>query len=665
MNELSSESSPYLLQHSQNPIHWKSWNVKSLKQAREENKLIVVSIGYSTCHWCHVMEHESFETEEVAQLMNSHFISIKIDREERPDLDAFYMKAVQLMTKQGGWPLNVVCLPNGSPIWGGTYFPKENWMEALQQLQALFTTDESRVNEFAEQLHEGITLLSGVPNAKETVTPLVDLISKWKKSFDWEYGGYSRAPKFMMPNNLSFLQKYGYLNQDETLLNYIDLTLTKMAWGGIFDTVHGGFSRYSVDHKWHIPHFEKMLYDNAQLLSVYADAYKRTKNPLYKTCLEKTISFLESDLSNGEGGFYSALDADSLTKDGILLEGAYYIWTKSEIENLIKEDFYLFEQVFNINEFGYWEDNYYVLIQNQPLENIALTNTITLSELVAKKIIWEKALLDQRKNRSQPRLDDKTLTAWNALLIMGYLDTYTALNESVYLDKAKEICTFISDKMWSETGLFHTYKNGKSTIAAFLDDHAIFIAALIMLYENTLEEVYIKQAKQLTDHCLDVFLNAETQFFNFSSDHENEIITNSIEIEDNVIPASNSFMAQNLIKLGILYENTHYTKLGQNMVESIKKQIDYASAYSNWLLADLYLSSPTELAITGPNALTETLAIKQQMLGKTAVFGASRESTIPFFKNRYDSKETMFYFCHNQSCQRPESDAAFLEQYTL
>lgn len=668
MNELVSESSPYLLQHAENPIHWKSWNTKTLEKAKIENKLIVISIGYSTCHWCHVMEHESFETEEVAALMNADFISIKIDREERPDLDAFYMKAVQLMTKQGGWPLNVVCLPNGSPIWGGTYFPKENWMEALSQLQSLFKSDPEKVSEFAEHLHEGISFLSGIQsdNSIDKNKTVLDLIDKWKKSFDWEYGGYSRAPKFMMPNNLSFLQKYAVLNSDQSVLKYVDLSLTKMAWGGLFDTVQGGFSRYSVDHKWHIPHFEKMLYDNAQLLSVYADAYKRTSDPLYQDCIEKTIVFLESTWQNGEGGFYSALDADSLTLDQKLLEGAYYSWTKPTLKSLIGDDFELFEQVFNINETGYWEDDLYVLFQTETLEGIAARNKMSSIELKDKKAQWEKTLLQARNTRFAPRIDDKTLTAWNGLLMLGYLDAFSALNRVAYLDKAKEICTFISTKMWSdETGLYHTYKNGKATIPGFLDDYSIFISALIALYENTLEESYLQQAKQLTDYCLDVFFNSENRFFNFSQINDSQIITNAIEIEDNVIPSSNSYMALNLIKLGILYENQHYNKVAVNMVDTIKSQIDYASAYSNWLIADLYLSAPSELAITGPEALTEILAIKKNLITKTAVFGAKSNSTLPFFEQRFDSEQTMFYLCKSQSCQKPEMDAQFLKDQIL
>lgn len=311
-------SSPYLLQHAQNPVDWKAWNENSLNLAKKSDKLIIVSIGYSTCHWCHVMEHESFEDQEVAMLMNDYFVSIKVDREERPDIDAHYMKAVQAMNQRGGWPLNVVCLPDGRPIWGGTYFRKHDWTDALTKLHLFFTENPKELYSYAEKLDQNIADVGRAPVKIEEKSDfnLPSLIEDWYHYFDRVYGGYGRAPKFMIPNSLNFLQRYSYLKNDNTGLNFIDLTLTRMAWGGLFDTVQGGFSRYSVDEQWHIPHFEKMLYDNAQLLSLYADGYKRTKSPLYKEVLEKTIDFITSEWSNGEGGFYSAYDADSLNESG-------------------------------------------------------------------------------------------------------------------------------------------------------------------------------------------------------------------------------------------------------------------------------------------------------------------------------------------------------------
>ena len=365
MNQLSQETSPYLLQHANNPVHWKAWNENSLAEAKEKNKLMIISVGYSACHWCHVMEHESFEDQEVADVMNAHFISIKVDREERPDVDAVYMKAIQIMAGRGGWPLNVVTLPDGRPVWGGTYFRKADWMQTLGQLQEIYKSAPEKMIDYAEKLHQGIQSMSIVTNENTETSinqdQIADLVEKWKKSFDWEFGGMASSPKFMMPNNYHFLMRYAHQKKDSQLLDFVNLTLTRMAFGGVFDAVDGGFSRYSVDNKWHVPHFEKMLYDNGQLVSLYSDAYKLTKNPLYKEVIEKTLSFVERELMNAEGGFYCALDADSLNPENHLEEGAFYVWKILELKSIIVDDFELFSQVFNINTFGLWEDENYVL----------------------------------------------------------------------------------------------------------------------------------------------------------------------------------------------------------------------------------------------------------------------------------------------------------------
>ncbi|PHK19871.1 thioredoxin, partial [Nostoc linckia z15] len=438
MNELHFETSPYLLQHAGNPIHWKAWNSSTLEQARRQNKLIIVSVGYSACHWCHVMEHESFEDEEVAEVMNEHYVSIKVDREERPDIDALYMKAVQLMSGHGGWPMNAVLLPDGRPIWGGTYFRKNDWINSLKQLQELYAENPAKAEDYAEKLMEGISTLNPIvteePAALPATEAMAPLIYKWKKSFDTEFGGHARAPKFMMPGMLLFLQRYGFQKQDKDILDFTDLTLTRMAWGGIFDTVGGGFSRYSVDMHWHVPHFEKMLYDNGQLMSLYAEAYKRTANPLYKEIIEKVHFFISRELTNENGSFMSALDADSLNTMGHLEEGAYYVWEKQELKDLLKEEFNLFSKVFNVNEFGFWENGNYVLIQTVPLSEIAAGEGISEDALRERKTNWEKVLLMVRQQRPRPRLDNKVLASWNALMLKGYTDAYMALGDTHYLD---------------------------------------------------------------------------------------------------------------------------------------------------------------------------------------------------------------------------------------
>ncbi|MCG2610807.1 thioredoxin domain-containing protein [Flavobacterium sp. SM15] len=659
MNELHLETSPYLLQHANNPIYWKAWNDTALNQAKNQNKLIVVSIGYSACHWCHVMEHESFENPEVAQVMNSNFVSIKVDREERPDVDAIYMKAVQLMTKQGGWPLNAVCLPDGRPVWGGTYFNKENWMDILNQLQKLYTENPEKMIDYAEKLHQGIQVLGVVEkNQSEeqfNSERLKEMAEKWSRSFDWDFGGYARAPKFMMPNNYLFLQRYGYQTQSKDLLDFVDLTLTRMAYGGLFDTVDGGFSRYSVDLRWHVPHFEKMLYDNGQLISLYAETYKRTQNPLYKEVIEKTLNFVQREFLNQDNAFYSALDADSINEVGKLEEGAFYVWKKEQLKALLNEDFEIFTEVFNVNEFGYWEHENYVLIQSQTINNLASQFGLTENELLLKKKNWELLLFNEREKRPKPRLDDKSLTSWNAIMLKGYVDAYKALGTTEYLTIAEKNAKFIIEKQWSEEGyLWHSYKEGKSTITGFLEDYALVIDAFIAIYQATLNENYLLQAKQLTDYCLEHFYDPEKQFFSFTPRDNQQLIALHFETEDNVIPASNSVMANNLYTLSILFHNTYYEKTAKQMLHHMQPYMDYASAFSNWLNLWLNLSQDNkELAVCGSSALENVKKLNSEYLPNVLITGSTQESNLPFLQNRFDQDQLLFYICQNKNCLLP------------
>lgn len=659
MNELQRETSPYLLQHANNPIHWKAWNDNALQLAQTENKLLIVSIGYSACHWCHVMEHESFEDEAVAEVMNSGYISIKVDREERPDVDAIYMKAVQLMTKQGGWPLNVVCLPDGRPVWGGTYFKKDHWLDILQQLQKLYTENPQKMLDYAEKLHQGIEVLGVVAknSSDEKINPnsIKPLVEKWSKSFDWEFGGYARAPKFMMPNNYLFLQRYGYQTQSNDLLDFVDLTLTRMAYGGLFDTVDGGFSRYSVDMRWHVPHFEKMLYDNGQLISLYSEAYKRTKNPLYKEVVEKTLTFVEREWLQEDHAFYSALDADSLNEIGALEEGAFYVWKKEQLQELFKDDFEIFAALFNINDFGYWEHDNFVLIQSQTTAGLASQFGLTETELRQKKKNWEQLLYHEREKRPKPRLDDKSLTSWNAIMLKGYIDAYKALGNESYLAIAEKNANFLINQQWTEEGfLWHSYKKGKSTISGFLEDYAFVIEAFIALYQATLKETYLHQAKQLTDYCLEHFYEEDKQFFAFNSRDKRQLIAQHFETEDNVTPASNSVMANNLYTLGVLFHNSYYEKIALQMLHHMIPYIDYASAFSNWLNLWLNLSdNQKELALCGTDALQNIKTLNAEYLPNVTVAGTTSESSLPFLQNRFDQAKQLFYICQHRNCLLP------------
>lgn len=662
MNLLSKETSPYLLQHANNPVHWKAWNADSLAEAKQKNRLIIISIGYSACHWCHVMEHESFEDQEVADVMNKNFVNIKVDREERPDVDAVYMKAVQLITRRGGWPLNVVTLPDRRPIWGGTYFPKQNWIETLNQLQEVYLSEPEKVIDYAEKLHQGIQSLGIIENKKPEIglneEDLIPLIEKWKQGFDWEFGGMNSAPKFMMPNNYHFLLRFAFQKKDEKLLDFVNLTLTKMAYGGIFDTIDGGFSRYSVDHQWHVPHFEKMLYDNGQLISLYSDAYKLTKNELYKEIIEKTLTFVERELMNPEGGFFCALDADSLNAENHLEEGAFYVWKILELKNIISNDFDLFSQVFNINSFGLWEDGNYVLIQNKSLEEIAKNNNISIVELQKKKISWEQMLHIEREKRSKPRLDDKCLTSWNAIMLKGFVDAYKALENKKYLDLALKTANFVIKNLWSSDGnLFHNYKNGKSTINGYLEDYAFVIAAFISLYEVSFDEKWLHYAKLLTDYSLEHFYDEKSGFFAFTSNLDEALITSHFETEDNVIPASNSVMGKNLFQLGIYFENSFYEQVSQRMLQHIFSTIEYPSAYSNWMdLALNYSEQNKELAICGDLALEYCSKINGWYLPNIILAGTTEVASLPFLKNRFVDDQTLFYLCQNKTCSSPSAD---------
>lgn len=662
MNELHLESSPYLLQHANNPVHWKPWNDKTLQVAKHHNKLIIISVGYSACHWCHVMEHESFENDNVADAMNQNYISIKVDREERPDIDAVYMKAVQLMTGQGGWPMNVICLPDGRPVWGGTYFRTNDWINYLNQIHELHQQQPEKLFDYADKLAEGLQG-TAIINNNEPISnfdnqTLKNIVQKWNQSFDNEFGGMARAPKFMMPTNYQFLLRYAYQNQDSELLKFVNLTLTKMAFGGLFDTVGGGFSRYSVDMKWHVPHFEKMLYDNAQLISLYSNAYKLTKNELYKKVIEKTLSFVEKDFLSPEKGFYSALDADSLTNQNKLEEGAFYVWTKPELQQIIKNDFDLFATVFNINGFGLWEHDNYVLIQSESLKKIAEENNLSENELHDKKQFWEKLLYNERQKREHPRLDDKCLCSWNALMLNGYIDAYKALQNNHYLEIALQSAKFITNNFLSDDGnLFHNYKNKKATINGYLEDYSFVIEAFINLYQVTLNEHWLQISKQLTDYCFDHFYNEKSDFFRFTSRLDTPLITTHYEIEDNVIPASNSVMANNLMVLSVYFNSSYYEKIAQKMLHHVLPSIEYPSAFSNWLNVFMHFSSQNkELAVCGNEAEIYIKTINSRYIPNVIVAGTVKTSRLPFLENRFVENANLLYLCQNKTCNLPSSN---------
>lgn len=661
-NQLINETSPYLLQHAHNPVDWHAWNDEALTLAKKQNKLLIISVGYAACHWCHVMEHESFEDEEVAKVMNDNFISIKVDREERPDIDNVYMNAVQLMTGAGGWPMNVVALPDGRPVWGGTYFQKEQWMSALEQISNLYKKNPEKLKEYADKLAHGLKNLDIVAfNSKEasfSTEFISETIDNWSRQFDHSNGGMNRAPKFMMPNNYHFLLRYAYQMKDENLKKYVNLTLKQIAFGGVFDQIGGGFSRYSVDDKWHVPHFEKMLYDNGQLVSLYADAYLITKDELYKETITETLKFVARELTGKEGNFYSSLDADSNNSEGKLEEGAYYVWTKEDLKFILNDDYALFSDYYNVNSYGFWEHQNYVLIRKDDDASILKKYNLT-SELLARiKDSWRDILLKERNKRERPRLDDKTLTSWNALMLKGYVDAYRVLGDTTYLEIAMKNADFILNKQLREDGgLNHNYKDGKSTINGFLEDYAAIIDAFIALYEQTLDTKWLFASRDLTNYTFDHFFDDQSKLFFFTSNSDADLVSRSIEYRDNVIPASNSMMAKNLFKLSHYFDNEHYAKTATQMLNNVKPEIqDYGSGYSNWLDLMLNYSEPFfEVAIIGDDVFNKISELNAHYVPNKIVAGSIKDETLPLLENRSVEDKTLIYVCVNKACKLPVS----------
>ena len=659
-NSLIHESSPYLLQHAHNPVNWFPWKPEVLEQAKKENKLLVVSIGYAACHWCHVMEEECFEDEEVAQTMNEHFINIKIDREERPDIDHIYMDALQMMSGHGGWPLNIVALPDGRPFWGATYVKKEQWIRALEQLAGLYKKEPEKIIQYAEDLSNGIKQINLVKNESSeeimTLDELDELVRKWYRYFDTKKGGYNRAPKFMMPGNLDFLLHYSWATGEQQIAEYVDVTLRNMAYGGIFDQLGGGFARYSVDTKWHVPHFEKMLYDNALLISVYSKAYAHKNYILYRQIVDKTIDFLTRELMDAEGGFYSSLDADSIDEKGELEEGAFYVWKKEELKEILGERYDVFESYYNINNYGHWENGNYVLIRDNSSEAVAEDLDIDLKDLMTTLEEGQELLLKARSERPRPRLDDKILCSWNGLILKGLTDAYRFLKNEKYLDLALKNALFIEKNfVRNEADLFHNYKDGKTTIAGYLEDYASVIDGFISLYEITLDEKWIFLAQKLMKRCIDNYYDQTSKLFFFTSINEEFVIRRTLETGDNVIPASNSIMCKNLFKLSRIFLSSEFEDLATNMLAKMQERMkEHPESHANWLHLVLYNNLPYyEVAIVGDDAIDKKVNLQSNYLPNSVFAGAQKSGDLDLVKNRYQEDQTLIYICLQGSCKLP------------
>jgi len=582
-NQLIHESSPYLLQHAHNPVNWYPWGPEALDKARNEQKPIIISIGYAACHWCHVMEHESFEDEDVATFMNEHFVSVKVDREERPDIDKVYLTAVQLLTDKGGWPLNCIALPDGRPIYGGTYFSQERWMDMLTQVSGFIELHPDKAEEQANFLTEGVRsnemIYKTADNTEFFLNDLEDIFSVWKNNIDFSQGGYGNAPKFPMPVSLQFLLHLNYLTKQKDALKAVIVTLNKMAEGGIYDQIGGGFSRYSTDDYWKVPHFEKMLYDNAQLVSLYSAAFLKTFNLDYKSVVTTTLQFIKRELTSPEGGFYSSLDADSEGE-----EGKFYTWTQNEFNTILGNNAGLMIDYYHVTAKGNWETDKNILFRTGDYERILNKYIITQNELENRVQAANKLLLAERSHRIRPATDDKILTAWNALMLKAYVDAYRTFNQKEYLDSALRNAAFINSKLKSEdSGLYRSYKDGKASIHGFLDDYAFTIQAFISLYQATFNEKWLDEAQQLTHYVLDHFYDPDSGMFFYTSDLDPSLIARKMEISDNVISSSNSEMAKNLFILGRYFYDEEYVLTARKMLNNVKSHaINGEIYYANW-----------------------------------------------------------------------------------
>lgn len=654
-NALIHETSPYLLQHAHNPVNWVAWSNEAFEEAKRENKLVLISVGYSACHWCHVMEHESFEDEEVAALMNKFFVCIKVDREERPDVDQVYMTAVQLMTQRGGWPLNCFTLPDGKPVYGGTYFPKEQWMQILRSLEHTYRNKPEEVIDYANKLQEGVQQSEWIqsPEPKQAFhkEKLDELVLRWSHQFDQREGGSSRAPKFPLPSNYEFLLRYAVSEENPKIMQHVWLTLDKMALGGIYDQVGGGFARYSVDVLWKIPHFEKMLYDNGQLLSLYAKAYQVKPNETYKRIVYQTTRWMERELLNEYGAFYSALDADSEGE-----EGKFYVWKKEELTETLGEHFAFAESVFEINGKGFWEEGNYVLMR-QDNDEAAAKRLGMEPDLFQEKLAQLHQLLsDERSHRTRPGLDDKSLTSWNAIAMKGLVDAYFAFGDEWFLHLAQKNARWLLKYQTKEDGsLYRSFKLGTSSISGFLEDYAHAIAAFIRLYEATFDIQYLNQAQTWTEFALTHFIDSQSLMFYFTP-NDTELIARKMEINDNVIPSSNSVMANNLILLAKLTDKQSYLETAEQMLANVYDGMEqYGSGYSHWGLALMHLTHPfAEVVITGPDWKKQVQELGKKYLPNIVIAGGMEEN-LPLLQNRTDAEKTRIFVCVDQSCLAPVS----------
>ncbi len=667
-NHLLEETSPYLQQHAYNPVDWYPWGEEALQRAQKEDKPILVSIGYSTCHWCHVMERESFENEEIATYMNAHFINIKIDREERPDLDAIYMDAVQLIQNgQGGWPLNCFLLPNKQPFFGGTYFPptpayqRASWPQVLENISTAFRERRSDVEAQAGKLMSYLNKAQEQFQApsKEAVAPAVDrqqldtIFEQLQQNFDEENGGFGGAPKFPGTMALEYCWRYHLATGNVAARKHLLLSLDKMCRGGIYDHLGGGFSRYTVDERWLVPHFEKMLYDNALLVSLLAEGYQLSHKPLYRQHIVDTLAWVEREMKAPAGGFYSALDADS---EGV--EGKFYVWSKAEIEKVLGENADLFCRVYDVSAEGNWEEKN---ILNLPASLEEVLQRLGEKQEQAAQLEQflrdcRAQLLAARADRIRPGLDDKVLLDWNALMVTAYTKAYRALGIPAYLETAKTAMDFLLHNFRiepDELALYHSYHSGKTKNPAFLDDYALLIAALLELYQCTQTERYKDLAAEYTKWVNNEFWDVKQQLYYFTAATQQDVLLHRKAIYDGATPAGNSVMVHNLQRLGILLNKPAYREQAGTMLALLEDNIlKYPSSFGNWagaLLTEVY--PIRTVAVLGKEAVGARRILLQQPL--LNVYLSVDEASL---KAANADADLQLVICENFACGLPTHD---------
>ena len=653
-NRLAKESSPYLLQHARNPVDWFPWGDEAFTKARDERKLLLISIGYSSCHWCHVMERESFVDPAIAALMNERYVCVKVDREERPDVDHVYMTAVQLMTGRGGWPLNCFALPDGRPVYGGTYFQPAQWSRVLADLHRTWTEDPERVMRQATQLQRGVASTMIAPEEQAPVDEarraVERMVEQWAPRFDQQHGGPDKVPKFAMPNNYQFLLRHAALTSDQTVMQHVELTLDRMALGGIFDQAGGGFARYSTDALWKVPHFEKMLYDNAQAVSLYSTAFQALKKPLYREVVQHTLDFIAREMTTPEGAFCSALDADTEGE-----EGRFYVWTEAELHDALGADYDLARAYYDINGQALWEHGRNILRRGMHDADFASAYGIGEAELAERIASIRARLLQARDERERPGLDDKCLTSWNALMITGLCDAHEVFGEGRWLASAERCMEhLLSHCRQSNGGLWHSWKEGRASINGYLEDHAFMIEALLALYGVTFNERWLTEALALAEHAIRHFRDERTGFFHFTSDLDAPLIARPMELEDNVIPASNSAMARGLFALGTLHDDERLLGMARRMLEGMLPRLATAPmAFSNWGQLAQSMAWPLhEIAITGPEALRLRQEFAPHHIANRLFVGTSNRSQLPLLREK-SLPGSMIFVCLEKSCRLP------------